>query len=55
MKTIYHPTFGFSRQVPKGDAAAWKAHGWRYTPPNAPKAQLADQPSDEAVTEPDEG
>ena len=33
MKTIYHPTLNLSREVPEGDAEAWKAQGWRMGEP----------------------
>lgn len=35
MKTIYHPTLaGVVREVPESQAEAWKAAGWRFTPPS---------------------
>lgn len=38
MGKVYHPTFGTVREVPAGDVAAWKAAGWRTTPPRTRKA-----------------
>ena len=46
-RTVYHPTLTrVTRDVPEGDVKAWRAAGWRLTPPT--KTAAAETAADEA-------
>ena len=48
-RTVYHPRLRASREVPAAQIDAWKAQGWRLSPPKG----VADQAhTDEKTTPP---